>query len=92
MIEYALAVWRLSYLLVKEDGPDRLSRRLREHTGIEYDEHDQVYSYPDWNPLTCVYCTSLWVAMLLYFAPKWLIQILAASAVAVIVEKYHGDR
>lgn len=93
MLEYVLATWRLSYLLVREDGPGNLARKLRERTGIVYDEETgHVVSYPDWNPLTCVYCTSIWVAMILFYAPRYVHKILTASAVSVMLEKQHGDR
>lgn len=92
MMIYALATWRLSYLLVREDGPFRLARKLRDTTGIECDDVGNVFSYPDWNPLHCVYCTSVWVAIALHFVPSWFREMLAASAVAVVIEKYHGDR
>lgn len=92
MITYFLATWRLSYMLVREDGPFRLARKLRDVTGIECDEDGRVFSYPDWNPLHCVYCTSVWVAVALYFMPRILREALAASGMSVIIEKYHGDR
>jgi hypothetical protein len=85
---YALATWRLSYLLVSENGPWHLAKKLRLRTGIVYDDTTGfVITYPDWNPLSCLYCTSLWVATGLFLAPRWLHRILAASAIAIFFDR-----
>lgn len=86
MIERALAVWRLSNMLVEEDGPGRVFHRLRELSGIEYDQDDQIVSFNDYTPLHCVYCTSIWVAAALWFAPSWLVRLMALSAGAVLID------
>ena len=47
-----LAVWRVTYLLAKEDGPGRIFARLRGAAGDGF-----------WRSLLgCFYCLSLWVA------------------------------
>ena len=92
-----LATWRLSHLLVEEDGPWDLLYKLRSATGIEYDlaeDNGVVVSYhPSWNPLHCVWCTSLWVAPVMYVA--WFVvpaipSIIALSGIACIVEAWYG--
>ena len=68
MIHYiiaALAVWRLSVLLVEEDGPRHIFARLRSRVGIEV--------YPDGTVivpgtiiagvLACARCCSVWLAV-----------------------------
>lgn len=92
LLVYFLATWRLSYMLVREDGPFKLASKLRDVSGIQHDDEGRIFSYPDWNPLHCVYCTSMWVAIGLYFVPRIVLRTLAASGIAVIIEKYHGDR
>lgn len=60
-----LATWRLSYMLVGEDGPWRVFRRLREATGITHDEYGHILMVPERTLpelLSCVWCTSVWVA------------------------------
>lgn len=86
LVEWGLATWRLSRMLVKEQGPYHIFERLRRATGIEYESGD-VLSYPDWNPLHCVYCTSVWVALVLGLAPRWLRASLAASGIAALLEQ-----
>lgn len=49
---YCLATWRLSYLLVNEDGPYNMLGRIREN----------LESYT--TVLTCVWCSSIWIGML----------------------------
>jgi hypothetical protein len=48
----ALAVWRVTHLLVHEDGPGGAVARLRAVAG----------RLPGGSPLTCFYCASVWVA------------------------------
>jgi hypothetical protein len=48
----ALATWRLTHLLVKEDGPGRVIVRLRARAGDGWAGE----------LLDCFYCMSVWVA------------------------------
>ena len=48
----ALCVWRLTHLVVVEDGPWRILARLRE-------SRDGLWS----GLLACFYCLSLWIAL-----------------------------
>lgn len=88
-----LATWRLSNLLVNEDGPNKICAKLRKATGIEYwtGSSGEVMHAPDWNPLVCTYCTSIWVSLVLFFAPRWLKDILAVSAAAILVDNVNGS-
>jgi hypothetical protein len=91
-IEYWLACWRLSRMLVLEAGPAQVFARLRHNTGIEYAGEDATpISWPDWNPLHCVLCTSVWVGALLLLTPRWLHTILAASAITTLLEAITGE-
>lgn len=56
-IVMGLATFRLARLLVIDD----FFRGLRELTGIEY-VGDEIISYPEFNPLYCIWCTGFWVA------------------------------
>jgi hypothetical protein len=60
----ALATWRISYMLVNEDGPYAILANFRRLLGVRYDDYSQVYgiSMPG-KLLTCVYCTSVWVGI-----------------------------
>jgi hypothetical protein len=89
LVVRGLACWRLSDVLVNEDGPWNMSQRIREWSGIEYgwnNEKMMVVSRPSWSPLHCIYCTSVWVGLLLAVLP-WRISLpLALSGVAALIE------
>jgi len=94
---YGLATWRLSSLLVREDGPFSLFGKLREWTGIEHDENGDVEMIPErFLPelLSCVWCCSIWVAlfwllfwMLLPFVALRVAIVFGLSTVAVLVDE-----
>ena len=55
LVVFSLAVWRVSSLLVHEDGPHAIFRRMREgceSRGLEL----------FWQLFQCVWCTSVWVS------------------------------
>lgn len=80
----ALATWRVSHMLVNEDGPFMVFYNLRQASGIEYDIDGQPVSFQDGNPLMCIYCTSVWVAAAFLFLPMRVSELFAVSALAVI--------
>jgi hypothetical protein len=86
LVELGLATWRLSRMAVREDGPFRVFVELREETGIEYVGGRPV-SWPDYNPLYCVLCTSVYAGVLLLLVPRWVRRGLAASGIAVLLEE-----
>lgn len=98
LLIYGLAVWRVSSLLVSEDGPFKAFRRLRELFGIQHDAEGHVYLIPDTSIaklFSCLWCASVWVSaawlLLLTILPvycMWLSVWLALSAVAIVVEKW----
>lgn len=90
LLVLGLAVWRVSYFLVHEDGPGKVGQRIRKASGIEYSADGEIWAYNDYTPLTCVFCTSMWVAAVLMFLPGGIHRWLAASAIAVLVEKEYG--
>jgi len=81
----ALAIWRVSHLLVQEDGPMRLAAWVRAYfAGSEIGR-----------ALDCFACASLWVALpaaawvsrrLSEFLPTWL----ALSGAAFLLERLGG--
>lgn len=79
---FALAVWRVTYLLAEEDGPGRIFARLRAARGGGI-----------WKSLFgCFYCLSLWVALPFAFglSAQWgerLIVWLALSGAACLLER-----
>jgi hypothetical protein len=77
-----LCVWRLTHLLVAEDGPWRSVARLRAAAGAGFLR----------DLLDCFYCLSLWVALPLawYIGASWPERAalwLALSAGAILLER-----
>lgn len=83
-----LASWRLSHALVNEVGPFRIFSRIRKLAGITNDDDGYPLSWSGDNLLSCVWCTSFWVTILLYLAPVQLRYFFAGSAIAVLLEEY----
>lgn len=92
LVELALATWRLSNLLVNEDGPKDIFLKLRKASGIVYNDNGDVVSWNDWTPLTCAWCTSLYVASFMLLAPRFISKILAVSALSVLIDKNSNVR
>lgn len=90
-----LACWRLSSLLVDEDGPWDMFARLRYKLGVRYDERSVAFgSTMLSNLLLCIWCSSVWVAGSIFLAylifPQatlCLMTPLALSALAILVSK-----
>lgn len=88
----ALAAWRLAVLLVAERGPFDAALRLREMAGIVHDDEGEPVGIPETTiarALACVWCSSVWTAMLTVaawvYAPV-VVVVLAAAGVAAIVQ------
>ena len=78
----SLAVWRISHLLSKEDGPFDIIFRLRKAAGAGFFG----------SLLDCFYCVSIWIALPfgIYFAVNWLDKFLywlAFSGAACLLEQ-----
>ncbi len=93
LILIALATWRVSSLLVFEEGPFMLLVKMRGLAGVYYDE----YSEPQGKnviarALLCVFCISFWIGLgftVLYFygLAFWVALPFALSAAAIIIER-----
>lgn len=95
----ALACWRLSSLIVREEGPWDIFERFRFFLGVRYDAESERYSDRMLGKLvTCVWCTSIWVSVLL-FVPfslfpnltMLIVSPLALSALTILIERLVGD-
>ena len=62
----ALAVWRLSSLLVDENGPGGIFERFRHDVGVRQDELTGIWYGENHiaELLTCVWCTSIWISLI----------------------------
>ncbi|MGH7155643.1 MAG: hypothetical protein ACREF3_17075 [Acetobacteraceae bacterium] len=85
----ALAVWRVTHLLAREDGPGMVLARLRTRLSGRWA-----------GLMDCFHCLSLWVAAPPALAvPRpiepgwsgWLLVWLALSGVACLLERLHGE-
>jgi hypothetical protein len=91
ILTLGLASWRLARMLVHEIGPFRLFTEIRKLNGIEHDvdgfpevtNYDQV--------LSCIFCTSVWTSIILMLMPKPVVNVLAISAVAAVLEEKYGE-
>lgn len=82
-----LATWRVSSMLVQEDGPWFIFRRLRDRMGFVHTEDGQVLAKPDGNVLGCLWCTSVFVSCVLSVIPFPVLMILAGSTIAIWLDR-----
>jgi len=102
LIVYSLATWRIASLLVNEQGPGNVFRRLRSAVGIEHDQDGNVTIIPDGflaGIFSCVWCASVWVgfgwAGLVYAMPDVgfrLASAFAFSALAILIQRWLESR
>ena len=94
----ALATWRLSSLLAREDGPYQVFDWLRHKAGVRYDERSEPYAGNELaRGLTCIWCNSVWIGAL--FTLAWIVSErisvvialpLALSAGTIVIEAVIG--
>lgn len=93
LIELSLACWRLSSLLVREDGPFDVFGKLRYTVGVRYNERNIPYGTNFLSDLlTCIWCASIWVsgvviAINMIKPIKWINRWLAISSVAILADE-----
>ena len=63
-IIYSLAVWRLSSLVVQEDGPGDIFAKLRNKLGTVYTQDSVEVGVTNISRgIVCLWCVSLWIAL-----------------------------
>lgn len=79
----SLAVWRISNLLVNEDGPYQMLAEFR-HSAVKVT-----------HLFECVFCLSVWLGLIVavawYFYPFWAVVVtlpFALSAGAILADRY----
>lgn len=72
LVVLSLACWRLSNMLVNEEGPGNIFVTLRRKAGIYYDSFSQKQT-SGWvaDLFDCVWCMSVWVGFVLAFLHQW---------------------
>jgi len=93
LLIYGLATWRISSLLVQEEGPFHIFEKIRYWVGIQHEG-----MIPDnllGGILSCVWCCSIWIALFwtisLWIIPKWSVMAampFAFSAIAILIDPY----
>jgi len=84
----SLATWRISSLLVDEDGPFEIFMKLRNLVGVKFDAEGYVYGSNELSKqFVCLWCMSLWVGILLsiiYFLLPWTIYVFMGFAFSTV--------
>lgn len=83
----SLAIWRLSYAIVKENGPLMVFARLRARLAASQERSGGLFDL-----ISCIYCVSFWIGLVGALIVsnnvfEWLGYGLAFSAVAVLIER-----
>jgi len=77
-----LATYRLTYLVLYEDGPFELAAHVRTWGQTQ----------PEWvrDGLHCSFCVSFWMALLIVWLPRRVVEGLGIAALVVIYKKLEG--
>lgn len=88
----ALATWRLSNLLVNEDGPANIFVQTRAFVGVQ--EYEDKQNNAIAGIFACIWCMSVWVGALFGMgwlawgdAVLWVALPLALSTVAIAIDR-----
>lgn len=93
LIILGLATWRISYMLVGEQGPYNIFEKLRHKVGVEYLDDGTPYIRNTWGELfTCMWCMSIWIGAILFIVDAltggaWVGIPFALSAFAIITHE-----
>ena len=88
----ALAVWRVSSLLVNEDGPFDIFAKIRYWVGVRFNQLSEPYGINVISKgLTCVWCTSVWISGVgaIFISAnilEYIVLVMALSAAAIVIE------
>lgn len=86
-----LITWRLSNLLVREEGPFDIFVHLRVILGVGLNEKGRCVAPALVGMLCCLWCTSIWVALIVCLVAEGaggLILVLPVSAGAIMVDRW----
>lgn len=73
IVLYTLAVWRLSYMLVWEEGPGHVFGKLRNKVGVKHTADHRPYGESFLGELfSCLLCMSVWISLFITVGDKML--------------------
>lgn len=92
---FGLATWRITSLIVDEDGPFDMFVKFRSFIGVYYDEYSQAQGRNVVaRAFTCFWCASIWVSVVVallagYYSTllEFFVSVLALSALAIVVSE-----
>lgn len=94
LVVLSLATWRITNLLVHEDGPGDIFVKLRSFIGVRFDEHSNRYgTNMVAQAFTCVWCLSIWIAAIMTLSINhvylhiYVLHLLAISAGSILIEE-----
>lgn len=80
LIVLGLSTWRVSHILIYEEGPGNIFGRIRKVFGVTKDR------YPSRSMFVCMWCLTPWVGAVLLVIPIGISIPFALSAIALIVD------
>tara|TARA_R110002167_G_scaffold89203_1_gene240643 strand:- start:17016 stop:17333 length:318 start_codon:yes stop_codon:yes gene_type:complete len=91
LVILGLACWRISNLLMYEEGPFNLIFKLRSAIGVidAYGDDESTWTVFISKLMSCMFCFSIWVGLLISLGFGFgLITGLAISSISIAFEKY----
>lgn len=89
----ALATWRVSHMLLYEEGPWSIFLQMRKRLGVQYAEDDTTVISYRYTITVCLWCLSIWIAtgvtILQRMSPlaRWLLTPFAYGMVASSLDR-----
>lgn len=81
----ALATWRISHMLVYEEGPFGLLTAIRSRFGVEHDSSGYPVGWPVHSIFACVWCVAWYVGAVLLLCWWAVPAIVVLAAIAAVV-------
>lgn len=89
----ALATWRLTSLLHREEGPFSVFDELRDKIGVKYDVNNMPYGENEVaKAFSCMWCLSVWISFGIRLIGRWLRYSMALSAIVIIIERFIHEK
>ena len=93
LIILSLATWRVSYMLVEEQGPAEIFDKLRYKIGVQHTDEGVPFAWNWFAELfTCVWCMSVWVGTIFFVVDAltgwaWVGIPFALSALSILIHE-----